>query len=248
MMKSWSQVLLVIVVVAVVKGQFADNDFTYECLVLSANQKYCEDWTLEPKPGSCFSEDSWAITANGAKILVKDLVQGQKVLTLDPKTGETFETAFLDHLHLNSQAGGEFLDIAFSEANGVQNLEVTPDHLVYSRENGYILAGNLRVGDSMVVNGNSGARIEKISKVLKQGLYSPLTESGTLLVNSLFVTSYATITWFDTIEWFFLPYKMMKRYGLFREFTESRNKNGVLTYAYNIQVPKEWVWKMFGYN
>merc|ERR1711935_742213 len=138
-------------------------------------------------------------------------------------------------------------DISFVGTD-IENLEVTPDHLVYSRESGYVFAGKLKVGDRMVLDGSGEAQISGIGKVAKQGLWSPLTDSGTLLVNGLFVTSYATIEWFDTIEWFFLPYKIMKRYGLMKEFTESRTENGVLKYAHYIQIPKQWVWKTFGLN
>lgn len=70
---------------------------------------------------------------------------------------------------------------------------LTPNHLVFrigSRKFQDVQAGDIRVGDSMVLK-NSTGRVTGVQSIFGRGAHSPFTRSGSLLVDDVWVSCFA---------------------------------------------------------
>ena len=78
-----------------------------------------------------------------------------------------------------------------------QQLSLTSSHLLPTDIHGYIMAKNLRVGMNIyIMNNKNELIIETISNIIdtvKLGYIAPLTQEGTLIVNNIAASCYATI-------------------------------------------------------
>jgi len=72
-----------------------------------------------------------------------------------------------------------------STAAGV--LPITPDHLVFLANGQAVPAANIKVGDSLA----SGVVTEINHVVRSDGIYSPITKSGTIIVEGNVASTYA---------------------------------------------------------
>lgn len=124
---------------------------------------------------------------------MKELLVGDKVLGSDNGYEQVYGFA-----HYEPSKKAAFLNIHTND----NTLEVTGDHLVYAN-NKFVPAKSIVIGDTLQME-DGAASVTKISTVQKQGLYTPLTPSGTLLVNGMKVSSYVTLTQNDDSQWSYL--------------------------------------------
>ena len=78
-----------------------------------------------------------------------------------------------------------------------QQLSLTSSHLLPTEIYGYVMAKNIRVGMNIFVMNDNGLltteTISNVVDVVKQGYVAPLTQQGTLIVDNVAVSCYATI-------------------------------------------------------
>lgn len=134
------------------------------------------------------------------KIMITDLKEDDALLTLNPFEHDIFGTKFIDYLRVREKQKTIFTRLTLDNKD---KLEVSPNHLVYTLEDNYILAKDVRVGDSLVKINSADAnslfeevylQVTSIETVELFGAYAPLTKTGTLLVNGFYVTSFAGMT------------------------------------------------------
>ena len=108
---------------------------------------------------------------------MKDLQVGDSVLT----AGGNFEPVYAwGHKHTTKSAD-------FFQFNGA--LEMTGEHLVFMEgKSNPVRADSIKIGDSL-----QGAEIKSIKTVKRKGLYTPLTPSGTVVVNGITASSYISL-------------------------------------------------------
>jgi hypothetical protein len=222
------------------------TNVTYKCKCDTAagNGNYCMDWTCDPDGASCFSEDSLITLSSKSQKKIGDLISGDKLLTLDPKTKRVSETEFLDFIHLKTDLPQEFLK--FTLDNG-QTLEATADHLLHTTENGYTLANKISKGDTMdTIDSNFAhefAKVLTIEKILKSGVYAPYTIDGGFFVNGIYVSSFARMELFETTKAFFWPWRVMRNIPGLKGLAEARTADGVLYY---MDFWDQLIYKWFG--
>src|SRR5271156_5252695 len=92
-----------------------------------------------------------------------------------------------------------FLLALFKQVTTVtgRHLSLTSSHLLPTDTEGYVMAKNIRNGMRIYVMNDNGVLITEtvanVSDVVKQGYIAPLTEEGTLIVNNVAASCYATI-------------------------------------------------------
>lgn len=140
--------------------------------------------TLPDVGDACFSADSSVQVAGKGSVAMKDLTIGDLVMT-DQQYQPVFGFA-----HLEPSRMAEFLSIEMA-SNG-KPLEITSEHLVFMQEGNAVRADSVKVGD--MLRGTEGAvTVTKIEKVFKQGLYAPMTPSGSVVVEGIVASNYVSL-------------------------------------------------------
>lgn len=110
--------------------------------------------------------------------------------------------------HYGPNHDAEFLEIATVGGK----LRITSEHMVYERQNGFIPASAVQVGDSLVREmDDQNQLVTAIRTVKASGTYAPFTPSGTFVVDNLVVSSFVQLSQMP----FFVSPQWMARAGEF---------------------------------
>merc|ERR1712048_732638 len=95
---------------------------------------------------------------------------------------------------------------------------VSPNHIVFLADGTDKLAANLLVGDELLVAQGSGKVSSIKSAIGNEGMYAPLTASGTIVVDGAVASNYAThssLTWIPhaAIHAAFFPLRLYHALG-----------------------------------
>jgi len=150
--------------------------------------------------GGCYPADMEVfvldVVEGMKRVVVANLKAGEQVLTSNPTTHALqFEPLLLD-FHSSEENGASNLSYSRIVHDG-GFLDISPNHFVDSVEHGMTPARNLMVGDHIYAMKNgttsmslSPSRILRRESVIKHGMFAKLTNSGTLVVNGVLVSSY----------------------------------------------------------
>ncbi|CAB9497601.1 Extracellular metalloprotease [Seminavis robusta] len=94
--------------------------------------------------------------------------------------------------HDDTTTKASFLQI-YTENSSKNPLEMTGEHLVYlPNQSNPVRADSIKVGH-VLANEADGARVTKIGKVTREGLYAPLTPDGTIVVDGIVCSCYVSL-------------------------------------------------------
>ena len=154
---------------------------------------------------SCFPGRSRVILENGRLKTMYELSVGDRVLTLNPDTNQTKVDEVLAFSHQLAPGKGDQTYIRLTLDNGAV-LSATSRHLICTADKDefssceYVFAENVSPGSYVYyidAGGRAPVAMQRVSNVTvdisDQGLYSPLTSTGTLIVNGVLVSCYATL-------------------------------------------------------
>ncbi|CAG9863770.1 unnamed protein product [Phyllotreta striolata] len=162
------------------------------------------------KYGGCFPGDSTVLTSDGVRRKLSDLQLGERILSKDPSTDELTFSEVMLFLDFDPAQKREFLTIRLSSN---RTLVITPNHLVEKFDGtseGYrtVFAGTIKPGDSLLVSASDKILVDNVAEVsltVRTGVYAPLTRTGTLVVNDVVVSCYATVDSQSLAHWAFWP-------------------------------------------
>lgn len=162
--------------------------------------------------GGCFPGESTVLTSSGHKKKLADLRIGEKVLSRDSKTNKLVFSEVILFLDYDPSQKRQFLTIKLASG---RILTVTSTHLVLtgdSKNVRTIFAQFIKVGDVLLVRDSNNIMTEdsvvEISSVVRTGVYAPLTQLGTVVVNDVVVSCYATVDNQALADWAFLPLRL----------------------------------------
>ncbi|XP_053327055.1 indian hedgehog protein isoform X2 [Spea bombifrons] len=172
------------------------------------------------KTGGCFPGSAMATLESGEKVPVKDLRRGSKVLAMD-SDGRTTFSDFVTFLDKNSQV--ESLFQVIETVDPPRRLSLTPTHLIFVADNftvparqfQAVFAGSVRPGQYILVSGVLGLLPAKVSSVRTQvdtGVFAPLTQQGTIVVDEVVVSCFALVQKQRLAQMVFWPLRVF--YGL----------------------------------
>lgn len=134
----------------------------------------------------CFSEKNSVQVDGKGSVSMKDLQVGDSVLTRNNQYEPIYAFA-----HLNPERCADFLQIRM---DGGAKLEVSHEHMVFLKsKNVPIRADAIHVGDQLEGEASSSKTVRRIKKVKRDGIYAPLTPSGTIVVNGVVASAYASL-------------------------------------------------------
>lgn len=174
------------------------------------------------KYGGCFSAETTVLTNTGHRRPLSDLQIGEKIQAMDPTTNKIIFSEILLFLDYDPHQKREFLQIFLSSG---RTLTVTPSHLLILDDRTVKYAENLHSGDTLLVSDTKNRlipdKIVHVKGVWRTGVFAPLTSVGTLIVNDVVASCYATIDsqWLAHLA--FSPVRLVfnVRNGLYRLWT-----------------------------
>ncbi|KAM9320454.1 desert hedgehog protein [Gastrophryne carolinensis] len=208
------------------------------------------DNSLAVRSGGCFPGTSMVNLNNGQQKPLSELQLGDKILTTDEK-GQLTSTEVLLFLHKDLDKPATFIVI---EAEGhPYSLRVTPNHLIFATKDplaGFlpIYAHRVQVGDFVEIHVNGTellpSKVVKISIEEQIGIYAPLTAHGTLLVDGILTSCYASIEWHDLAHKSFAPVRLF--HSMFNIIPEFIGSDGIHWYCHFLYVLAKRVlgWEM----
>merc|ERR1711933_664618 len=102
--------------------------------------------------------------------------------------GEVFEQVYAFG-HRVPQKYAEFVQLHTNA--GTPPIEMTGEHLVFVHgKSNPVRADSIKVGDLLRAQDHQTAVVEKIDVVTRNGIYNPLTRSGTIQVNGIVASNY----------------------------------------------------------
>lgn len=132
----------------------------------------------------CFSGESTVEGEHGTTIAMKDLRIGDRIKNAN---------GALEHLygfaHYSPDKKADFLQIKLNS----NVLEVSATHLVFRQDGAAVPASLVSVGDKLQLSDGLVAEVENIRPVTKSGVFAPLTQSGTIAVNNVAVSSFVSL-------------------------------------------------------
>lgn len=140
-------------------------------------------------PTICFSGESTVDVKDQGTILMKDLELGNEVLVSENRYEKVYS---FGHRHETMYA--EFLQFLPSK------LEISTDHMVKIKNRGFIPASSVMVGNELETANGNHVTIEGITPVIRQGVYAPFTNSGTILVSGVQASSYVAFQGSDYLH------------------------------------------------
>lgn len=139
--------------------------------------------TKKPAVGAfCFSGMSMVQVQNKGATQMIDLQVGDLV-----KVSENQYEPVYAFGHYDQESLGEFLVIN-------NELEVSSDHLVATKDCSFVPASSLKVGDFMMAgDGQTEIQVESIAEKTSKGVFAPFTPSGTIVVNNILASSFVSL-------------------------------------------------------
>lgn len=149
----------------------------------------------------CFPACASVYVKGRGPVAVGELQPGDRLLSGDVRTGLMF-SPFLGYLHSEPSSCAEYVALRTLSSNAV--LQLSGEHLVFARrglvagksagEIGAVPARELQVGDWLSRVGIDGdlswAQISAVDRGFQEGVFAPLTECGTLVVNGTLCSCY----------------------------------------------------------
>ncbi|CAF1578613.1 unnamed protein product, partial [Adineta steineri] len=171
-------------------------DSTCTCNSVSGN--VCMQYTCSTtaNTAACFSGSSIITLADGTTKPLSHIQIGDKVLVNQHNIYEPI----LSFIHAKSDGLFSFLAIQIqsTKSNLSSTIFVSPNHLVFDFDSGKALfAGKFHVGDRVQFIDNNEivpGEIVNIESRKQEGYYAPLTSSGTIVVNGVVASNYATVS------------------------------------------------------
>lgn len=171
-------------------------DITCNCSSISAGA--CANYVCAAslQSPSCFAGRSHAILPDGRLKSFSELQIGDMVMT---NQNNTFEPV-IAFIHANQQAQFNYLaiDVFSTLSNTSSTLLVSPNHLIFDYDiDEARFAGKFHVGDRVQFIHNNKiipGEIMNIRLKQEQGYYAPLTPSGTIVVDGVVASNYASVS------------------------------------------------------
>uniref|UniRef100_A0A4W3J4G1 Indian hedgehog signaling molecule n=1 Tax=Callorhinchus milii TaxID=7868 RepID=A0A4W3J4G1_CALMI len=170
--------------------------------------------SVAAKTGGCFPGNASVVTEGGLRRPVSSLRGGDRVLTVDV-SGRPVYSEFLTFLDMSAVAVKTFYSLETVEPH--RKLLLTAAHLVFAAADnsssglaGFrpVFASSVRPGQYLYTVDGLGGRPALVVRVRLQtetGVYAPLTREGTVVVDGVLASCFATVDGHVLAQWALAP-------------------------------------------
>lgn len=140
---------------------------------------------------SCFSStsvvDVWNVDGG---VPMKDLKVHDRV-----RTGKNRYQPVYAFGHYNEDTPTEFVKLSYQTSAGkTKSIELSGEHLLYIQDQARpVRADSVAHGDMLLHADARDVRVTRVTNVTREGYYAPLTADGTIVVDGLVASVYATL-------------------------------------------------------
>ena len=181
----------------------------------------------KPSKKGCFTGSSLVVLENGSPKKMSDLQVGDSVLTVSDNNVLSFSPIILN-LHRSPKEFGEFLVL---QTNTGHSLTLSLQHLLYIKPKNTaqneteqdtdkkafrpVFASSVKKGDSLLVYDKYNALklgvVVNMEQMAMEGLYSPLTIQGNIIVDDVLASCYSDFDSHGLQHLSFAPFRWMYR-------------------------------------
>ncbi|KAH9285988.1 Desert hedgehog protein A [Echinococcus granulosus] len=152
----------------------------------------------------CFPGSAHAMSATGTPIPLSALRIGDHVMTLDPRTYKLQPTRVTAFLHRDEHQYSPWIEITYFRKDETvpSKLRLTANHLIYRWQGGKtsVFANQVQPGDEIACNLDNPEDLCQVestrvvnSSLTDTGVYAPLTRTGDMIIDGVFVSCFAHI-------------------------------------------------------
>lgn len=211
----------------------------------------------------CFTGNTTVTLADGHLKRMSQLEIGDRVLTMNSE-GKLEYSQVMMFMHYSPNQLSQFLRI--TTTSGI-NITITPSHLILRwqkpnvsslYEAKPVYARDVKVSEQLLIHGHTADRplyvdeIARIEVVYETGVYAPLTETGTIVVNDIVASCYAIIYSQRLAHLAFAPIRVFNTmetsfsrfYYLITKPFISKNTNSTVVARYAPQQGIHWYCKL----
>ena len=179
-----------------VNGNGYDYDTTCTCQSVSANVCMIYSCSSTARKPACFPGSSQVTLSDGTFKSIANIQIGDKVLVNQNNIYEPVSS----FIHAKREGLFSFLAINVQSlvSNSSSTLFVSDNHLIFDFDSGEArFAGKFHIGDRLQLIENNqivAGEIVSIQSTRQQGYYAPLTPSGTIVIDGIVASNYATVS------------------------------------------------------
>ncbi|CAF2914204.1 unnamed protein product [Rotaria sp. Silwood2] len=177
----------------------------------------------------CFSGDSSVMLINGEQKQIGHLKTGDEILAVNNLKIVPSEMIIMLDKHISKQT----IFYTFITDSG-HKISLTSLHLIpiisYNNKIDYISARQVKLGDQFYVIINDQLEYSQVINItieLKKGYFAPLTMTGTLLVNDVFVSCYALVKNHQWAQIFMAPFRWYYKLSRFISVNDPFDNNRI---------------------
>lgn len=202
----------------------------------------CANFILKCQKDPCFHGSNKVQLENGREKKISEVKVGDSVLAVDQHGLLRFSPVIMQ-LHQSPEERSIFLVIRTKTG---RNLTLTPNHLMYKKMNGKVdlnlkeffnfhtvFAKDVRKDDKVLVldgrNGMKSDRVVSVEVVSLNGVYSPLTAHGNIIVEDILASCYSDYQSHSLLQIAFAPFRWFHDAKLFFQKTKMAQKEGKST-------------------
>ena len=198
----------------------------------------------------CFSGVSTVMVEGNGKVPLEHVRIGDRVLTANEKYESVYS---FGHRHQSLQL--EFLRIATTSVGGDMPIEISANHMIYVvRKDGVdrmLPASMVQIGDVLMSGPpEHPCHVVRIDRVVREGVFAPFTESGTIVVNGLLASTFVAFSESHELglgvsyQWLARTFEAPHRWycGVFDCSNETyHEETGISNWVYDAWTAANWI-------
>lgn len=138
---------------------------------------------------SCFPGDSYVLTEKNEMVFIADVVPGTRIFSFVNSNGKMESSEVYTILHFEPNRIAQYLILKTQSGD---TLKISPNHLIFLENLEVKFASEVKIGDVLITANGNKSMVVDINYLMRRGVFAPVTHSGTIIVDGILVSCYAS--------------------------------------------------------